>query len=124
MDHEFFTHQLEADQIGWDWLSLQLDDKTELMLFRIRRKDGSIDPYSAGTFVDAHGTATHLGASDFTLKPSGGRWKSPATSAQYPIRLANLGSEIWDRTRSADTAALAGANRRLQSGAELLGRID
>src|SRR5258708_8661732 len=25
MDHEFFTHQLEADQIGWDWLSLQLD---------------------------------------------------------------------------------------------------
>ena len=41
MDHEFFTHQLEADQSGWDWFSLQLDDGSELMLFRLRRKDGS-----------------------------------------------------------------------------------
>src|SRR5580692_5365915 len=55
MDHEFFTHQLEADQTGWDWLSLQLADHTELMLFHIRRKDSSIDRYSAGTYVDAQG---------------------------------------------------------------------
>jgi predicted secreted hydrolase len=55
MDHEFFTHQLEAEQTGWDWLSVQFDDGTELMLFRLRRKDGSMDPYSAGTFVDADG---------------------------------------------------------------------
>jgi len=33
MDHEFFTHQLEANQIGWDWFSIQLDDNSELMLF-------------------------------------------------------------------------------------------
>src|ERR1700693_4444554 len=37
MDHEFFTHQLTADQTGWDWLSLQLEDNTELMVFHIRR---------------------------------------------------------------------------------------
>ena len=24
MDHEFFTHQLEANQSGWDWFSLQM----------------------------------------------------------------------------------------------------
>ncbi len=48
MDHEFFTHQLESDQVGWDWLSLQLDDNTELMLFHIRRKDGSLDPFLCG----------------------------------------------------------------------------
>src|ERR1700760_2887039 len=53
MDHEFFTHQLESGQIGWDWFSVQLADNTELMLYRIRRKDGSVDPFSAGTFVDA-----------------------------------------------------------------------
>src|SRR5262249_41857093 len=34
MDHEFFTHQLEADQVGWDWFSVQLDDNSELMLFQ------------------------------------------------------------------------------------------
>ncbi len=60
MDHEFFTTQLEPGQTGWDWLSLQFEDRTELMLFHIRRKDGSIDPYSAGTYVDAEGKTTHL----------------------------------------------------------------
>jgi predicted secreted hydrolase len=85
MDHEFFTHQLEADQVGWDWLSLQLEDKTDLMLFRIRRKDGSVDPFSAGTFVDAQGKSTHLRAADFTLQPLAENWTSPLTHATYPI---------------------------------------
>ena len=85
MDHEIFTHQLEQDQVGWDWLSLQLDDKTELMLFRIRRKDGSIDPFSAGTYVDAEGKSTHLRSADFSLQPLDQRWTSPATHATYPI---------------------------------------
>src|SRR5262249_43815429 len=86
MDHEFFTHQLEADQIGWDWFSLQLDDNSELMLFQIRRKDGSIDPYSAGTFVDTQGRAVHLRSSDFQLLPESEIWTSPTTGASYPIR--------------------------------------
>jgi predicted secreted hydrolase len=86
MDHEFFTHQLEAEQVGWDWFSLQLADKTELMLLRIRRKDGSVDPYSAGTFVDANGDQTHLRTGDFTLQPMDDLWKSPASNASYPIR--------------------------------------
>jgi len=57
MDHEWFTNQLAKDQAGWDWFSVQLDNRTELMLFRLRRRDGSIDPYSAGTFIDAQGHA-------------------------------------------------------------------
>jgi predicted secreted hydrolase len=55
------------------------------MLFHIRRKDGSIDPYSAGTFVDAQGNTTHLRAGDFTLQPSGKVWMSPKTHAVYPV---------------------------------------
>jgi predicted secreted hydrolase len=85
MDHEFFTHQLESEQVGWDWLSLQLEDHTELMLFRIRRKDGSIDSHSAGTFVDAHGNAAHLRTDEFSLQPFRDTWASPATRAAYPI---------------------------------------
>ena len=85
MDHEFFTHQLESGQIGWDWLSLQLEDNTELMLFRIRRKDGSLDPFSSGTYVDAQGKSSHLRAADFMLEPLTENWTSPATNATYPI---------------------------------------
>jgi predicted secreted hydrolase len=85
MDHEFFTHQLEAEQVGWDWFSLQLDDDTELMLFRIRRKDGSIDPFSAGTYVDAQGKSLHLREQDFALVPQQDTWERPDKSARYPI---------------------------------------
>lgn len=85
MDHEFFTHQLASNQVGWDWMSVQLNDNTELMLFHIRRRDGSIDPYSSGTFVDAQGDATHLLETDFTLESNGKIWQSPATHAKYPM---------------------------------------
>ncbi|HWZ99692.1 MAG TPA: lipocalin-like domain-containing protein [Candidatus Dormibacteraeota bacterium] len=86
MDHEFFTHQLAADQVGWDWFSIQLEDGTELMFFILRRRDGSIDPYSAGTYVDASGKSTHLSAADFSLTPEGAVWKSTATGTTYPIQ--------------------------------------
>jgi predicted secreted hydrolase len=91
MDHEFFTRQLAPDQVGWDWLSIQLDDHTELMLFRIRRKDGAVDPFSAGTFVDQQGHAHHLRIGDFQLEPAhpneaSARWTSPETRAMYPVR--------------------------------------
>lgn len=84
MDHEFFSHQLEANQSGWDWFSLQLEDRSELMLFRLRRTGGSVDPYSAGTYVDSQGHTRHLAAGDFTLTP-GKTWTSEATGGRYPI---------------------------------------
>jgi predicted secreted hydrolase len=102
MDHEFFTHQLDSNQAGWDWLSLQLDDHTELMLFHIRRKDGSIDPYSAGTYVDATGKTAHLRFGDFKLESLGEKWLSPVTGATYPIHwkiaIPKLGVELEAKT--------------------------
>ncbi|HEY0702475.1 MAG TPA: lipocalin-like domain-containing protein [Candidatus Acidoferrales bacterium] len=86
MDHEFFTQQLSAEQVGWDWFSLQLDDNTELMLFRLRLKDGSIDPFSSGTYIDATGKSTHLTQKDFSLQPEGETWKSESNAAVYPVR--------------------------------------
>lgn len=85
MDHEFFTHQLESNQAGWDWLSLQLDDNTELMLYRFRHKDGSLDPFSSGTYVDGEGRARYLSASDFSMSPKATTYTSPETHATYPI---------------------------------------
>src|SRR5579875_1199415 len=69
MDHEWFTSQLAKNQVGWDWFSIQLDNGADLMLFRLRRADGSIDPHSAGTYIDPAGRASHLKQSDFTLAP-------------------------------------------------------
>ena len=84
MDHEWFTHQLDAGQVGWDWFSAQLDDGTELMLFELRRKDGTMDPYSSGTYLDREGRARHLKAGEFSLQPLD-YWTSPQTKARYPV---------------------------------------
>jgi predicted secreted hydrolase len=98
MDHEFFTQQLDPEQIGWDWLSLQLDDNTELMLFRLRKKDGTIDSYSSGTYVDASGKSRHLIAADFVLEPLAKNWTSPESGASYPIhwhvKVSSLGVDL------------------------------
>jgi predicted secreted hydrolase len=97
MDHEFFTHQLEANQIGWDWFSLQFDDGSAVMLFRLRRKDGSADPFSSGTYQDPRGRTVHLGLDDFSAIP-GKIWTSPDTGARYPvewnIRIPSLGVDV------------------------------
>jgi predicted secreted hydrolase len=114
MDHEFFSHQLAAGQTGWDWLSLQLNDNTEVMLFHIRRKDGSIDPHSAGTFVDPGGKTTHLRSNEFILQPTGETWKSPLTGAVYPIRwkiaVPKLGIELEVNT-PLESQELTGATK-------------
>ena len=85
MDHEFGSNQLREDQVGWDWFSLQLDDQTEIMLYLIRRKDGSPDPYSSGTLVKADGTTKHLRLEDFQIGVLE-RWKSAKSGGNYPMK--------------------------------------
>jgi len=83
MDHEFGTSFLEPGQRGWDWLSMQLADGRELMLYQLRRDDGGRDPRSSGTLVGTDGRTTHLAATDFSLTP--GRAKFTSTNgAVYP----------------------------------------
>ncbi len=94
MDHEWFTEQLGSDQAGWDWFSVQLNNRTELMLFQLRRKDGTIDPYSSGTFIDAAGVAHHLRHDDFTLQPLALWNKYPV---EWRIRVPGLHIDITSK---------------------------
>lgn len=83
MDHEFGSAELGAELVGWDWFSLQLADQTEVMLYRLRRADGSADPVSSGTVVFPDGRSRHLAVGDVTVE-STGTWTSPASRARYP----------------------------------------
>lgn len=85
MDHEFGSADLGKDLVGWDWFSLQLDNQTEIMLYRLRRTDGTADPVSSGTFVDRDGNGHHLAIGDFSLQPLSD-WTSPTSKARYPQR--------------------------------------
>jgi predicted secreted hydrolase len=83
MDHEFSTSALGADQVGWDWFALQFDDGSELMLFQLRKDNGSIDRFSSGTFIGSDGSTTHLEHDDFLIG-IGDTWTSPRTHGEYP----------------------------------------
>jgi predicted secreted hydrolase len=83
MDHEFSSSHLADYQVGWDWFSLQLEDGREIMLYLLRRRDGSPDPNSSGTLIDDRGRSQHLQLADFQVKPTS-TWKSPHSGAVYP----------------------------------------
>lgn len=85
MDHEWSTSALAPDQVGWDWFSIQLDDGSEIMLFQIRKADGSIDPFSGGMLIMPDGSTGRLEKEDFDLQVLD-TWTSQRTGGNYPSR--------------------------------------
>jgi predicted secreted hydrolase len=85
MDHEWSTSSLAADQVGWDWFSIQMADGSELMVFQLRKEDGSIDPFSSGTLVAPDGSTRHLSRDEFEIRVED-TWHSPRSGATYPAR--------------------------------------
>lgn len=82
-DHEFGSNQLGLDQRGWDWFGLHLSDGRELMIYHLRRGDGSKDPASSGTLVERDGTSRHLPLDEFSVDVIG-HWRSPKSGGLYP----------------------------------------
>ena len=97
MDREWMTSELDPSQVGWDWFALTLDDGSELMWYRLRRKDGSEDPCNGGSFVAADGSRTALVAGELTLEADQ-TWTSPRSKANYPahwrLHCQTLGLEL------------------------------
>jgi len=84
-DHEWGSSQLGEGVAGWDWFSLRLSDGRDLMVYQLRRGDGSADLFSSGTVVAADGSTTRLRQDDFEIKTLEW-WTSTATGGRYPVR--------------------------------------
>ena len=84
MDHEFFSDYPLEDKVGWDWMSIQLDDGADLMVFGLRDAQGDHGPDTTGTLVDAGGRTRRIEWGGVLLRP-GRRWRSEATGAEYPV---------------------------------------
>lgn len=84
-DHEYSTSVLSKNAVGWDWFSLQLDDKREIMLYRIRRDDGTYEPTSDGTLILPDGSTEHLTLTDYNIEELA-KWHSDGSGATYPSR--------------------------------------
>jgi predicted secreted hydrolase len=81
LDREWSTSALGQDLAGWDWLSLHLSDGRDLMIYRLRRRDGTAAPESGATLIDANGVPH---SARLVWTPTRW-WRSPATGARYPV---------------------------------------
>jgi predicted secreted hydrolase len=83
-DHEWTSGVLAADQVGWDWFSLRLSDGSSLMLFNIRRQDGSVAS-RRGTLIETDDSVRALAEGDLAVRPNG-HWTSPHSGIRWPLR--------------------------------------
>ena len=94
LDHEWSSEVLAAEASGWDWLGANLDGGGALMVFRVRRKDGT--PLWAHATLRAPGAAPVAiprGAIAFTPRRS---WRSPRTGTTYPVAMdIKVGDRTW-----------------------------
>ena len=98
LDREWSTSVLAADQTGWDWFALQLEDGTELMVYRLRSdaasgKSGGMHPSSAGVFVDASGSVSKFTAADLELVP-GDRESNGGYPLDWTVKIEALDLEL------------------------------
>ena len=97
LDREWSTSSLSEGQVGWDWFALQLDDGWEIMIYRLRRTDGSVDRWSAGVLIDPAGNRIELEWGPDVVLETTGSWTSPVDGASYPsgwrLRVPSRG---WD----------------------------
>jgi predicted secreted hydrolase len=84
LDREWSTSALAADQAGWDWFALQLDNGWELMAYQLRTLAGDSHPSSYVVAVDPNGEKVPLDwVRDFAIDPTG-EWVSPVDGTVYP----------------------------------------
>jgi predicted secreted hydrolase len=96
LDREWSTSALAPGQSGWDWFALQFDDGSELMVYGLRRRDGSRDEHSAGSFVHPDGRVTRLHREDFDITVTD-TWASPLGGtypAGWTMRIPSLDIDL------------------------------
>ncbi len=124
-DHEWTSGVLAGDQVGWDWFSLRLSDGSALMLFNIRRQDGSVAS-RRGSLIEADGSVRALAEGDLEVRPNG-HWTSPHSGVRWPLRwtLSSQSLDLsLDITPTRDDQEFDGAVRYWEGAIDASGQRD
>jgi predicted secreted hydrolase len=96
-DQEFGSNQMAKEYAGWDWFALHLSDGRDLMVYYLRRKDGTVERESSGTLVESDGASRHLGLAEIETTVLS-YWKSSKSTGRYPaawrIRVAGAAIDV------------------------------
>lgn len=103
LDREWSSQPLTSNQTGWDWFSLHLNDGSEVMLYRMRQKQGA--PYVTGTWIKPDGSAEQLDGKAVSLTPENEssvaghrlptRWSVKIPGKGLAISLDALNTNAW-----------------------------
>jgi predicted secreted hydrolase len=102
-DQEWTSQLLDQATLGWDWLSLHLDNGDKIMAFQMRLQDQP--DYITGTYIDADGSSTTLMPSDIELNsieltPVGNKelplnWELKINSKRININIKATKNDQW-----------------------------
>lgn len=85
---------LASEDNSWDWICLNLDDGSDLMVFNFR-KSKSDSPETFGTLRSPKGEIIHFQSSkEIKLEPQNSIWKSPETNKRYPMKWKIASSDL------------------------------
>ena len=82
-DHEWSTSALARGQDGWDWFAMQLSNRVEIMIFRLRHRTDPHQDYLYGSLVHDSGALQTLDAGTIAMQALH-TWRSPASGVSYP----------------------------------------
>src|SRR6202171_945409 len=68
MDRGWSSAALAADQTGWDWFSLHLNENEKLMLFQLRQADGN--NYRSGNWILSDRKPEQIASADIAMTPT------------------------------------------------------
>ena len=83
MDREITSGVLAGSSVGWDWISLQMEDGRDLMSYRLRNQSGQ-PVYRWATVRGTDGLPTYYSQNELEWDPLEW-WVSPETRARYPV---------------------------------------
>jgi predicted secreted hydrolase len=83
LDHGWGRRMMSPDAIGSDWLCMNLNDGGALVVFRMRRSDGTAA--WSGAALRKPGRPDQVFQIEDVKMTPGKTWRSPASGAQYPV---------------------------------------
>ncbi|MBZ5758021.1 MULTISPECIES: lipocalin-like domain-containing protein [Rhizobium] len=106
LDREWSSQPLSADQKGWDWFSLHLENGEKLMGFRLRDSGAG---FTSATWIAADGKPTPLPKGALTMTPlkttnvSGHtvptEWRLDIPARNFSVTTSPLNAQAWMATR-------------------------
>lgn len=83
LDHEWFNSIMDRSALGWDWIGLNMNDGSALMVARMRTLDASAH-WTTAAWRDERMQVRQFLPRQIAWRPLR-RWKSPRTGSEYPV---------------------------------------